>query len=381
MLPFKLGAPAAAAMPTLLIAASGTGGHLFPALAVADALPPGWRVLWLGVPDRLETQLVPSRYPLHTVRAGGLQGKGLRKLTNLAQLILAAAPIRRLIRRERVQAVFSSGGYIAAPAILAARWCGVPVVLHESNAVPGKVTRLLGRFCSQVAVGLPQAAARLPHCQPIQTGTPVRQGFLASAPLPDWVPPGRGPLLLVMGGSQGAVGLNRMVRPLLPQLVAAGCRVVHLTGSNDPGAGRLQLAGLVERPFSDELPGLLQHCDLAISRAGAGSLSELAVAGTPTILVPYPAAADRHQDANAAAAAALGAAVIVWQHGPGEPALGQAVWRLLGPRLRGGDPASDPLIQLRQGMQRLAVRDADHRLVTLIEALVAGPRLLRAPGP
>ena len=234
-------------MPTLLIAASGTGGHLFPALAVADALPPGWRVCWLGVPDRLETSLVPSRYPLHTVRAGGLQGRGLRRLLNLLQLLLASLAVRRLIRRERVDAVFSSGGYIAAPAILAARWCGVPVVLHESNAIPGKVTRLLGRFCSQVAVGLPQAAERLHQARPLVTGTPVRRAFLEPAPLPDWVPAGAGPLLLVMGGSQGAVCLNRMVRPLLPRLAAAGCRVVHLTGSNDPEAGALQLQGVVER--------------------------------------------------------------------------------------------------------------------------------------
>ncbi|MFN5697464.1 MAG: UDP-N-acetylglucosamine--N-acetylmuramyl-(pentapeptide) pyrophosphoryl-undecaprenol N-acetylglucosamine transferase, partial [Cyanobacteriota bacterium] len=162
-------------MPTVLIAASGTGGHLFPALAVADALPSDWQVQWVGVPDRLERQLVPSRYPLNTVRAGGLQGRGLRKLWNLLQLLNATRPMRRLIRRERVSAVFSSGGYIAAPAILAARWCGVPVVLHESNAIPGKVTRLLGRYCSHVAVGLPQAAERLPHCHPLVTGTPVRQ--------------------------------------------------------------------------------------------------------------------------------------------------------------------------------------------------------------
>jgi len=277
--------------------------------------------------------------------------------------------------------VFSSGGYIAAPAILAARWCGVPVVLHESNAVPGKVTRLLGRLCSHVAVGLPEAAERLPRCHPLVTGTPVRQAFLEPAPLPAWVPAGEGPLVLVMGGSQGAVGLNRMVRPLIPELAAAGCRVVHLTGSNDPEAGRFSLAGVVERPFSDELPGLLQHADLAISRAGAGSLSELAVAGTATILVPYPAAADRHQDANAAAAAALGAAVIVWQHGAGEPALAQAVWRLLGPRLRHTDSAADPLVELRQGMERLAVRDADRRLASLIEALVKGPASLPAAEP
>ena len=356
-------------MPTLLIAASGTGGHLFPALAVADAMPGGWQAHWLGVPDRLERDLVPQRYPLHTVRAGGLQGRGLRKLLNLFRLLWATRAVRRLIRREGVTVVFSSGGYIAAPAILAARWCRVPVVLHESNAIPGRVTRLLGRLCTRVAVGLPQATERLPGRHPLVTGTPVRQEFLHPAPLPDWVPAGGGPLVLAMGGSQGAVGLNRMVRPLIPELVAAGCRVVHLTGTQDPEAGQLDLEGAVERPFCDDIPALLQHCDLAISRAGAGSLSELAVSGTPAVLVPYPAAADLHQDANAAAAAELGAAVIVWQHDPGEPALGEAVRRLMGPRLRGTDPAADPLLTLQAGMERLAVRDADRRLADLLVSL------------
>jgi len=356
-------------MARLLIAASGTGGHLFPALAVARALPADWTIQWLGVPDRLEQQLVPEAYPLHTVRAGGLQGRGLQKLVNLLRLLGATWSVRRLIRRERIQLVFSSGGYIAAPAILAARWCGIPVVLHESNGVPGKVTRLLGRLCTRVAVGLPQAAEWLSGCQPRVTGTPVRQEFLQAAALPAWVPAGSGPLLLVMGGSQGAVGLNRMVRPLLPQLLACGCRVVHLSGSNDPDSGQLQHPAYVERPFSDEMAGLLQHADLVISRAGAGSLSELAVCGSPAILVPFPQAADRHQDANAGAAAAVGAALIVWQHPPEHPALGQAIWRLLGPRLRGCAPAADPLLSLRAGMARLAVRDADRLLAQLLEEL------------
>ena len=353
-------------MTRLLIAASGTGGHLFPALAVAQALPPDWTIHWLGVPDRLEQQLVPAAYPLHTVNAGGLQGRGLQKLLNLLRLLAATWSVRRLIRRERIRLVFSSGGYIAAPAILAARWCGIPVVLHESNGVPGKVTRLLGRLCTRVAVGLPQAAERLPRCQPRVTGTPVRQAFLQAAPLPNWVPTGTGPLLLVMGGSQGAVGLNRMVRPLLPRLLACGCRVVHLSGSNDPDSGQLQHPAHVERPFSEEMPGLLQHADLVISRAGAGSLSELAVCGSPAILVPFPQAADRHQDANAGAAAAAAAAVIVWQHPPEHPALAQAIWRLLGPRLRDCDPVLDPLCRLKAGMERLAVRDADQLVAQLL---------------
>ena len=356
-------------MSRLLIAASGTGGHLFPALAVAQALPADWQIQWLGVPDRLETELVPAEIPLHTVNAGGLQGRGLQKLLNLLRLLGASWSVRQLIRREGIRVVISTGGYIAAPAILGARWCGVPVVLHESNGVPGRVTRLLGRFCTHVAVGLPQAAERLKGCQPHVTGTPVRREFLQPAALPDWVPAGTGPLLVVMGGSQGAVGLNRMVRPVLPRLLTAGCRVVHLSGSNDPESGQLRHPAYAERPFSDEVAGLLQHTDLVISRAGAGSLSELAVCGSPTILVPFPQAADKHQDANAGAAAALGAAVIVWQHPPEHPALGQAIWRLLSPRLRGCDPTVDPLLQLKAGMERLAVRDADQLLAELLMEL------------
>ena len=353
-------------MPRLLIAASGTGGHLFPALAVAEALDPSWAVQWLGVPDRLERQLVPSRYPLHTVRAGGLQSRGLGKIWDLVRLVRAIGAVRRLIRREGIELVFSTGGYIAAPAILAARWCQVPVVLHESNAIPGRVTRLLAPWCNVVAIGLPAAASRLRRCRPRCTGTPVRRAFLSPEASPEWLPTGPGPLLVVMGGSQGAVGLNRMVRPLLPRLAAAGVRVVHLTGSHDPDSNTPTPPGCISLPFTDAMPALLQQADLVISRSGAGSLSELAVCGTPAILVPFPQAADRHQEANAAAAASLGAAVIVHQHPPDQDPLERSLWRLLGPRLRRADQAVDPLVRMRAGMERLAVLDADQQLAAVL---------------
>ena len=354
-------------MTRLLIAASGTGGHLFPALAVAEALPEGWQVRWLGVPDRLETQLVPQQFKLVTVKAGGLQGSGLHKLMQLLRLLTAGFHVAQLIRRERIQVVFTTGGYIAAPAILAARFCGVPAVLHEANAIPGRVTRLLGRFCRAVAVGLPVTTGRIPGSRPLMTGMPVRADFLEPQPLPDWVPQGEGPLLVVIGGSQGAVGLNRMVRAVVPDLLAQGCRIVHLTGRNDPDVGQLQHGLLVERPFSDDIPGLLQHADLAISRAGAGSLSELAVCGTPTVLVPFPQAADQHQEANAACAAELGGAVIVHQHTAESPVLGDTIQRLLGHRL--GAVQADPSLlgAMREGMAQLAMRDADQRLRELLQ--------------
>ena len=358
-------------MNRLLIAASGTGGHLFPALAVAEALPQGWRVRWMGVPDRLETQLVPKRYGLITMRAGGLQGRGFRRLIQLLRLIGAGFTTWQLIRRHDIQLVFTTGGYIAAPAILGARLAGRPVVLHESNAIPGRVTRLLGRFCQTVAVGLPSAIDRIPGCHPLMTGTPVRSAFLQPQPIPDWVPAGDGPLLVVIGGSQGAVGMNRMIRAVLPDLLRQGCRVVHLTGRNDPEVGVLTHPLLAERPFSDEIPGLLQHADLAISRAGAGSISELSVCGTPTILVPFPQAADNHQDANAACAAQFGGAVIVHQHEPGHHALRTTLQRLLGARLSPSSGEVDPLPQMRNGMEQLAVRDADHQLAELLSTLAS----------
>ncbi len=350
-------------MTRLLIAASGTGGHLFPAIAVAEALPDSWQVRWLGVPDRLETQLVPESIPLTTVRAGGLQGRGLNKLIQLIRLIGAIGKVRRMIRRERIEVVFTTGGYIAAPAIVAARWCGVPAVLHEANAIPGRVTRLMGRFCRAVAVGLPVASDRIPGHRPLLTGMPVRTAFLESQPLPDWVPISDGPLLVVIGGSQGAVGLNRMVRAVVPELLEQGCRIVHLTGRNDPEVGQLQHPNLVELPFSDEIPGLLQHADLAVSRAGAGSLSELAICRTPSILVPFPQAADGHQEANAACAARTGGAVIVHQHAPEATALRDTILRLLG-------TDTELLQEMRTGMEKLAVQDADQRLVDLLSSLV-----------
>ena len=162
-----------------------------------------------------------------------------------------------------------------------------------------------------------------------------------------------------------------MVRAAVPALLKQGCRVVHLTGDNDPDIEQLRHPQLVERRFSDEIPGLLQHADLAISRAGAGSLSELAVCGTPSVLVPFPQAADQHQEANAACAAEVGGAVIGHQHAPEEPVLMQTIERLLGARL--GRPQADPTLlpTMRRGMQHLAVQDADQRLMDLLQSLVA----------
>ena len=190
--------------------------------------------------------------------------------------------------------------------------------------------------------------------------------------MPAWVPIGEGPLVVVMGGSQGALGLNQMVRRVLPWLLKEGCRVVHLTGKYTSELSTIQHHNFVEKIFSAEMSALLQNADLAISRAGASAMSELAICGTPAILVPYPQAIDLHQDANASFAAGLGAAVIVHQHHPDQKVLRETLERVLTKWL-GRDPrAFDPLSEMQTGMRQLAegIKDSEYRVIGILEKLI-----------
>ena len=302
--------------PKLLIAASGTGGHLFPAIATADHLS-NFTIEWLGVPDRLETELVPAAYKLHTVKMSGVQSSlGLGMLKQLAQFASSTAQVHQLLRRGRFRGVFTTGGYIAAPAILAARSLGLPAVLHESNALPGKVTRFLSPWCTTVALGFQEAAAHLPKAQTVVVGTPVRSQFLSAAldteqtGLPNIDIPTDVPLIVVVGGSQGAVAVNQLVRAAAPTWLEADAWIVHITGTNDPEADSFSHAHYIHRPFYDDMATLFGRADLVVSRAGAGTLIELAVTGTPSVLIPYPFAAEDHQTFNAIAFQKAGAAQL-----------------------------------------------------------------------
>ncbi|WP_016952428.1 undecaprenyldiphospho-muramoylpentapeptide beta-N-acetylglucosaminyltransferase [Anabaena sp. PCC 7108] len=299
----------------LLIAASGTGGHLFPAIALAQKLP-NYEIEWLGVPNRLETQLVPDQYPLNTIAVEGFQqGFGFSSLRILIKLLGSILQVRRILKQGNFQGLFTTGGYIAGPGVIAARSLGLPVVFHESNALPGKVTRFFGPWCSVVAVGFDVAAKYLPRSQNVCVGTPVRSQFLEQGindtldlPIPDGVP-----LIVVFGGSQGAVAVNKLVRQSAPAWFDAGAYVVHLTGDQDPETASLQHSQYIELPFYDNMAPLLRRANLAISRSGAGSLTELAVCGTPAILIPYPFAAEDHQSYNAAVFTDVGAALTFKQ--------------------------------------------------------------------
>ncbi|MEM8610551.1 MAG: undecaprenyldiphospho-muramoylpentapeptide beta-N-acetylglucosaminyltransferase, partial [Cyanobacteria bacterium P01_H01_bin.105] len=299
----------------LLIAASGTGGHLFPAIATAEHLQ--GPIEWLGVPDRLETELVPKCYPLHTVRMGGVQGKlGLGTLKILIQFAQATLATRQLLLRGNFKGVFTTGGYIAAPAIIAARSLGLPAVLHESNAMPGKVTRWLSRWCSLVAIGFKETRQYLPkQTKTLWVGTPVRSQFLedSNASLENFAIPDGVPLIVVIGGSQGAVAVNKLVREAAPVWLKAGAWIIHQTGTNDPDIHSLQHPHYIHQPFFQNVAALFKRATLVISRAGAGTLTELAMTKTPSVLIPYPFAADDHQAYNANAFGSVGASKVYRQ--------------------------------------------------------------------
>lgn len=355
----------------LLIAASGTGGHVFPAVAIAEQLAQSnrshYEIEWLGVPDRMEGQLIGDRYPLHTVRVGGFQGKpGLGTLKTMFRLIKAIGIVRGILKRGKFDGVFTTGGYISAPTILAAKSLGIPVVLHESNALPGKVTRTMAPFCTVVAIGF-QTAAQYLKAKTVWTGTPVREQFLQPAPqvddlgIPDGVP-----VVAMVGGSQGAVALNKLVRQCAPAWFEQGIWLVHQTGQSDPEAESLKHPQYVSLPFYGNMAGLFHRADIVISRSGAGTLTELAMAGVPSVLVPYPFAAEDHQAYNAKVFVEAGAAEMFRQPQLLQETLEETILDLLSQA-----PESKTRYEaMRSAAQRLAVPDSAVKVATLLDELL-----------
>ena len=352
-------------MPRLLIAASGTGGHIYPALALADSLSNSWEIEWLGVPNRLEIELVPKKYNLIILKVGGLQGNIFRKMFEFLKLVFGSFQVATLLRKKKIDVIFTTGGYISAPSILGAKMTGIPILLHESNAIPGKVSRLLGRFCNHVALGIPSTSNYLPGCKTSFTGTPVRSDFFLEQPLPCWAPSGEGVLIVVMGGSQGATKMNEMVRNVVPWLLENGCRVVHLTGKNDcfyRNLGKVKThPNLVVRHFSNEIPALLQNADFAISRAGSGAICELIATKTPSILIPFPQSADSHQEFNAAYMARFGGSVIVHQHDPEEHILQNIISKLL---------SSNSLMKMKFNMNNNHFLNSGNKIIDIINSII-----------
>jgi UDP-N-acetylglucosamine--N-acetylmuramyl-(pentapeptide) pyrophosphoryl-undecaprenol N-acetylglucosamine transferase len=297
-----------------LMAGGGTGGHVIPALAVAKELRQrGHTVFFVGTDRGLEAKLVPAEgFELHKIDIGGLNRVSMRqKVSTLGRLPFVTLGCSSLVRQA--SAVFSMGGYVAGPPVMAALLQRVPVVVMEPNAVPGFTNRALGRFVTRALIGFPETAAYFPTGRTETTGLPVREEFFQIAPRP------RGEVLhiLITGGSQGSRTLNEAGRQSWPLFRQGGVRVriVHQTGpaAFDSMRDDFANAGLDGEivAFIHDMPAAFAAADLVICRAGAGAVSELAAAGKPAILVPFPFATDDHQTRNAEALQRGGAARLV----------------------------------------------------------------------
>jgi len=297
-----------------LMAGGGTGGHVIPALAVARELRArGHRAYFVGTERGMEARLVPAEgFELRMIRIGGLNRVGVaQKVATMARLPLVTAGCFQDV--GGAAAVFSMGGYVAGPPVMAALLRRRPVVVMEPNAIPGFTNRVIARFVSRALVSFGGTTRFFPPGRTEVTGLPVREEFFQ-------IPAkARGEVLniLITGGSQGSRTLNRAARESWPLFRSGGfpVRITHQTGANgfaeiEKEFGGSGLEGEVV-PFIRDMPAAFAAADLVICRSGAGSVSELAAAGKPSILVPFPFAADDHQTRNAEAMERDGAARLV----------------------------------------------------------------------
>ena len=304
-------------MKTLMVMAGGTGGHIFPGIAVAEELRArGWRIVWMGNPEGMEARIVPPRgYDTAWVRFGALRGKGLlRKLLLPVTLLSGFWQALREIRRVRPDVVLGMGGYITFPGGMMAALLGRPLVLHEQNSVAGLANRVLARVADRVLSGFPEVLE-----QAEWMGNPVRAEIAAVLPPAERMAGRSGPLrVLVVGGSLGAAVLNETVPQALLRLPAEQRPVVvHQAGERQIEAlraayARAQVDGEL-RPFIDDMAAAYADADLVICRAGALTVAELAAAGVASLLVPFPYAVDDHQTGNARFLADRGGAYLLPQ--------------------------------------------------------------------
>jgi len=303
---------------TILIMAGGTGGHVFPGLAVADEMRGrGWNVVWMGARGGLEARLVPERgYAVEWIRAAALRGKGFAaKLMLPLNLLIGFWQSARAIFRVRPDVVLGMGGYVAFPGGMMASLFARPLAVHEQNAIAGLVNRVLAGLADKAMVAFPDALKNAEW-----TGNPVRADIAALAAPAARYAARRGPLrLLVVGGSLGAQALNEAV-PQALALMAEAERpsVTHQAGDKHLDALRLNYSNAKVKgelvAFIDDMARRYAEADLVICRAGAMTVSELAAGGIASVLVPFPYAVDDHQTANARFLAVQGAAVLLPQN-------------------------------------------------------------------
>lgn len=305
----------------VLIMAGGTGGHIFPALAVARNLQDlGISVVWVGTRDGLESRLIPAAgIPIKWIRVSGLRGKGLfKRLISIFSIALASVQVLIIFVIIKPRLVLGMGGFVSGPGGMMAKLLGKPLIIHEQNAVPGFTNRILSRVATVVLEAFPNTfhTDRLPLC----TGNPVRQDIvMLSAPAVRYANRKGGLNILVLGGSQGARVLNEIVPEAL-KILPAGLRpnIWHQVGRASPAEdiadaySKLEIDARVDL-FIENMAEAYAWSDLVIARSGAMTVAEISVAGIASILIPFPHAVDDHQTANARYLADAGAAVLIQQ--------------------------------------------------------------------
>lgn len=293
----------------------GTGGHVFPALAVAQMLRDrGHRLLFIGTSEGMEARLIPDAgYEIEFIRSSGLNRVGLRKqMQTLTQLPAAIVTAGKILKRFRPQAVFSTGGYVAGPVMIAAILSGIPLIVMEPNAIPGFANRRVAGRVYRALLGFETTQSWFPKRRSEVTGLPVRPEFFRVQPKQ-----GGEFTILITGGSRGARTLNRASRDSWTffRESVAPIRLVHQTGANEHKSLAKEFASAsVEGelvPFIRNMPDAFSQVDLVIGRAGAGAVNEIAAAGMASVLVPLPTAADDHQRRNAETLVKAGAARMI----------------------------------------------------------------------
>ena len=360
-------APMAASMaePLVMILAGGTGGHIFPGLAVAHALRArGVRVGWLGADGGMETRLVPSHdIVIDTIAVQGLRGKGLAALLSAPLRVLRAVrEAARVLRNRRPAAVVSFGGYAAGPGGIAARIAGIPLLVHEQNRAAGLTNKVLAKVARVVMTGFPQTFAH-----EVVVGNPVREVIAAVAPPAERELDHDGALrLLVLGGSQGARALNNAV-PQAAAMLDRSLLIVHQCGEKMIEEARRAyadagVAAHVE-PFIADMAGAYAWADLVVCRAGALTLAELCAVGVGSVLVPFPQAVDDHQTRNAEYLVERGAALLIKQ----DDTLSMRLQEVL------GELAADPAkrFAMANAARALARPDAARRVADAVLATIA----------
>ena len=357
-----------------LVMAGGTGGHVFPALATARVLQQrGYRIVWLGTQRGIESRLVPAAgIPVEWLSVSGLRGKGLATLLMApVRLLVALFQALRAVRRHRPSVVLGAGGFVSGPGGVAAWLLRRPLVVHEQNAVAGLTNRVLARLADRVLEGFPGSFGRGVHAEHV--GNPVRPEIAAVPPPERRYATRQGRArLLVFGGSQGAARLNAVVPAALAELPATlRPEVIHQTGRNgfDETVAAYRTRGIEAdvRPFIEDMAGAYGWADLAVCRAGALTVAELAAAGVPAVLVPFPAAVDDHQTRNAEYVVRGGAAVLLPERELTPVSLAATLRQLL----EAGRPRLEQMAAAARGM---AITDADQRLADACVAAAGGAR-------